>query len=61
MTYLTGFAEACYEQNSIAELKSCQRQRAADKTDCAEWSITPTEWRAAIAEALAEKLADLGI
>ena len=58
MTQLTGFAEACYDTNSIAELEAALKQRAADKTDCQEWKITPTQWRAAIAEALAAKKAE---
>lgn len=58
MTRLSGFAEACYDQNSVEQLEEALRMRAADKTDCAEWRITPTEWRAAIAEALAAKRAD---
>ena len=58
MSNLTGFAEACYDTNNIAELEDALNQRAADKTDCQEWKITPTQWRAAIAEALAAKKAD---
>ena len=57
MTQLTGFAEACYDTNSIAELEAALKQRAADKTDCQTWNITPTQWRAAIAEALEAKKA----
>jgi len=58
MRNLTGFAEACYDTNSIEQLDAALRQRAADKTDCTEWKITPTQWRASIAEALAAKKAD---
>jgi hypothetical protein len=58
MSKLTGFAEACYDTNSVAELEAAMKQRAADKTDCEEWKITPTQWRAAIAEALEAKKAD---
>lgn len=58
MKHLTGFAEACYDQNTIAELEDALKQRAADKTDCANWGITPTQWRAAISEALDAKRAD---
>lgn len=58
MAKLTGFAEACYDQNSITELEDALRLRAADEADCAEWRITPTEWRAAISAALAAKRAD---
>ena len=55
---LTGFAAACYDTNSIAELQDALAQRSADADDCAAWGITPREWRAAIAAALAERLAD---
>ena len=58
MSNLTGFAEACYDTNTVAELEEALKQRAADKTDCEEWKITPTQWRAAIAEALEAKTAD---
>lgn len=58
MSNLTGFAEACYDTNSISQLEEALKQRAADQTDCQEWKITPTQWRAAIAEALAAKKAD---
>ena len=55
MSNLTGFAEACYNTNSTAELEDALLERAADKTDCQEWHITPTQWRAAIVNALAAK------
>lgn len=58
MSSLTGFAEACYDTNSISQLEEALKQRAADQTDCQEWKITPTQWRAAIAEVLAAKKAD---
>ena len=58
MKQLTGFAEACYDTNRVEELEAALKQRAADKTDCDTWRITPTQWRAAIAEALAAKLED---
>ena len=58
MSNLTEFAAACYETNSIIELEEALKQRAADKTDCEEWKLTPTQWRAAIAEALEAKNAD---
>ena len=50
------FAAACYDMNSIDELTSALDAYApgeADKTDCATWSITPTEWREQIEAALA--------
>ena len=58
MKQLTGFAEACYDTNRVEELEAAIKQRVADKTDCETWKITPTQWRAAIAEALAAKLED---
>ena len=48
-----GFAAACYNDNSVDELLAALRQRAADKTDCKNWGITPTQWRSSIQEALA--------
>ena len=51
------FAAACYEQNSVLELQLSLR-READKHDCAEWGITPEQWREQIEIALAAKLAD---
>lgn len=58
MTNLSEFAEACYDTNSVSELEEALKQRAADQTDCGEWMISPTQWRAAIAEALAAKKAE---
>jgi len=55
---LTGFAEACYDQNTVDELREALRQRSADKYDCGAWCITPTQWRAAIQSALEAKLRD---
>jgi hypothetical protein len=54
-----GFAEACYNDNSITELLEGLKQPAADETDCKTWSITPTEWREAIIKALNAKVANL--
>lgn len=58
MTALTGFAEACYDTNSISELLAAKAAPNADETDCETWAITPVEWYAAISAALAEKFAD---
>ena len=58
MSNFTGFAEACYETNSVAELEEALKQQNADLIDCAAWEITPIQWRADIADALAAKLAD---
>ena len=52
------FAAACFEQNSIEELETALRGDA-DATDCKTWGITPQEWRAQIAEALAAKRENL--
>jgi len=51
------FAAACLD-NSIAELLDAFTQKAADKTDCDTWKITPTEWRNQIRLALEFKLFD---
>ena len=56
--FLTPFAAACYETNTITELWAALVQRGADRTDCRAWKITPTEWRTAIGQALAAKRAD---
>jgi hypothetical protein len=48
------FAEACYDQNSIAELELAL-QGDADQGDMDEWRITAAEWRQGIALALAAR------
>jgi hypothetical protein len=53
---LDGFAEACFNDNSIDELREALKQRSADKTDCENWGITPTQWRESIEAALAARL-----
>ena len=58
MSTLSGFAEACYDQNSIVELREALAMPEADATDCEVWEITADEWRAAIEEALAARLAN---
>lgn len=58
MSNLTGFAEACYNMNSIAELEQAFEEPNADASDLEEWGITPEEWFDAIEEALAAKRAD---
>ena len=52
------FATACYDQNTLRELQAPHREEDADKTDCRNWGITPAQWSAGIAAALAERLAD---
>lgn len=54
---LNGFAEACYNTNSVSELEEA-RAGNADRTDCAAWNITPEQWRAEILLALETAMAD---
>ena len=49
---IDGFAAACYNDNSVSELIEALESRAADKTDCENWGITPSQWRAEIRNAL---------
>jgi len=46
-----GFAEACYENNSISELMAAT-ESDADETDCNTWGITAEEWGNAVVAAL---------
>lgn len=39
------FAEACVDENSLAELIDAARQSQPDTTDCKTWSITADQWR----------------
>ena len=50
-------AEACYNQNSIAELEAALSGQP-DAADCETWGITHEEWFAQIKLALAAKRAD---
>ena len=52
------FAAACYDSNSIEEIRAALAQSKADATDCREWGITPAEWREQLQQALEAKLAD---
>lgn len=52
------FAQACVDQNSIADLEN---STLVDMTDCATWNITPEEWYWAIAAALYAKTHDSAI
>lgn len=52
------FAAACYNDNSIAELIESLALPQADETDCDNWDITPDEWWASIASALAWLILD---
>lgn len=49
---IEGFAEACYNENSVSELVEALKSRSADKTDCENWKITPSQWRGEIKSAL---------
>lgn len=59
------FGAACYDQNTIEELKECIENYnflgsiAANKSDCKEWGITPKEWINQIKAALYDKITDL--
>lgn len=54
------FAAACYEQNTIEDLKSALERDRADAADCATWQLTDAEWRQQIQLALTQKIQDLG-
>ena len=65
MSNLTGFAEACYNTNSIHELEYIVEQlktknvcSVADKIDCDTWDINPGEWAVAILDAYYKKVND---
>ena len=51
------FAEACYDTNSIADLKAALLGEACP-LDMQAWRITADQWREQIELALAEKLAE---
>ena len=53
---LSGFAEACYDQNTFGDLIDSLLERTADKTDCTTWKISAADWREAIGEALRAKV-----
>jgi len=52
------FAEACYNQNTIDELKQALNEEA-DQSDMLEWKIDASTWHAQIKLALAAKLENL--
>ena len=54
---LGGFAEACYDQNSVAELISALAGDA-DEADMESWDLDADEWRKAIEQALKAKAFD---
>ena len=47
MSNLMHFAEACFNQNSLNELKYSLKG-AADETDLLIWNLTEAEWREAL-------------
>jgi hypothetical protein len=47
MSNMIYFAEACYNQNSLNELKFSLKG-AADETDMLTWGLTEAEWREAL-------------
>lgn len=51
------FAEACYNQNTIAELESALKGEA-DTGDMDAWSLTAEEWREQVKAALQAKKED---
>lgn len=54
---LKGFAEACYDQNSVNELAECLSAEA-DQGDMETWDIDAEEWKEAIEQALFAKAFD---
>ncbi|MGP5041090.1 hypothetical protein [Psychrobacter celer] len=48
---LNGFAEACYDDGSYAELITAIGNEA-DATDCKAWSVSAEEWEESIKQAL---------
>ena len=49
---LTGFAEACFDCNSIDELINALLDGVADRKDCDRWNITEKEWLHDVKDAL---------
>ena len=49
------FASACYEMNNIKELIEALNN-SVYPTDCAEWAITPQEYKEQIRRALLAKM-----
>lgn len=52
---LTGFAAACHDGNSLAELAEALMRVDVDAEDCRTWALSPEQWREAVRLALAEK------
>ena len=51
------FAAACYDTNTISELRAAL-DGEADPIDMREWSLSADEWREQVETALAARLAD---
>jgi hypothetical protein len=54
---LSGFAEACYNDNTADDLMSFD-SADADRTDMEAWGITEQEWRDAQRQALEAAMAE---
>lgn len=50
------FAGACYNDNTIQELRDALKQKKSNNGDCNGWKISATEWREQIEMALAAML-----
>ena len=62
MEKLTGFAEACYDNNTVEDLTAiaiAAKGGFVDETDCKNWNITPDEWLAAICLAVRAKESEI--
>lgn len=51
------FAVACYDTNSIEDLKN-SLNIGADAIDCKEWGISENEWNEAVNAAISDLQAD---
>lgn len=57
MIFHNTFSEACYDRNSLDELRQALTEEP-DATDMETWGIDADEWRRSIAAALLERLTD---
>ena len=55
---LSGFAEACYDENNFMDLLDMLKSEGADSIDCATWKLSHAEWREAVADALLARVLD---
>lgn len=60
MSNMIYFAEACYNQNSLNELKFSLKG-AADETDLLTWNLTEAEWREALKIAIIAMEQDISV